>query len=79
MRSSAANRQAWEERGIEPHIAERRAEHGSGLGVYRWVVERTEAWLHDFARLRHRTDRSSEIHNAFLNLGAALICLSFLV
>lgn len=75
---SAANRQALEDRGIEPKIAQRGTEHGSGLGVYRWVVERTEAWLHNFGRLRHRTDRDSEIHNAFLNLGAALICMWFI-
>jgi hypothetical protein len=25
--------------------------HGSGLGVFRWVVERTLAWLHRFRRL----------------------------
>ena len=27
-------------------IARRQTEHGSGLGRYRWVVERTFAWLH---------------------------------
>jgi hypothetical protein len=26
------------ERGIEPKLAKRRTEHGSGLGVYRWVA-----------------------------------------
>jgi transposase len=31
--------------GIEPRIAKRRTEHGSGLGKIRWVVERTIAWL----------------------------------
>jgi transposase len=39
-------------RGITPVIAERGQEHGSGLGVFRWVVERTIAWLHGFRRLR---------------------------
>jgi len=28
--------------------------HGSGLGVFRWVVERTLAWLHRFRRLALR-------------------------
>jgi transposase len=28
-------------RGIKPMIARRQTEHGSGLGRYRWVVERT--------------------------------------
>jgi transposase len=29
-------------------------DHGSGLGRYRWVVERTFAWLHQFKPLRIR-------------------------
>jgi len=28
--------------------------HGSGLGVFRWVVERTLAWLHHFRRFNTR-------------------------
>ena len=38
-------------RRIEPEIARRQTEHGSGLGRARWVVERTFAWLHHFKRL----------------------------
>jgi IS5 family transposase len=33
---SEPHRQALRERGIEPVIAKRRTEHGSGLGKYRW-------------------------------------------
>jgi transposase len=33
------------QRGIIPMIAKRGAGHGSGLGVYRWGVERSFAWL----------------------------------
>ncbi|MFB0631126.1 transposase [Streptomyces sp. AB3(2024)] len=40
--------------GVKPVIARRGVPHGSGLGVYRWVVERTIAWLHGFRRLRIR-------------------------
>jgi transposase len=65
-------------RGIRPHIARRRTGNGSGLGVYRWVVERTLSWLHGFGRLRVRKDRTPEIHDAFLKLGCALICLRLL-
>ena len=51
------------------------AEHnGSGLGRFRWVVERTFAWLNQFRRLRVRYDRRADIHEAFLSLGCALIC-----
>ncbi|GLX19863.1 hypothetical protein Slala02_31800 [Streptomyces lavendulae subsp. lavendulae] len=38
-------------RRIIPVIARRGTAHGSGLGAYRWVVERTFAWLHGFKRL----------------------------
>jgi IS5 family transposase len=40
---SEAHRQKLRERGIKPVLAKRRTEHGSGLGKYRWVVERTRA------------------------------------
>jgi len=51
-----------------------RTEHGSGLGRWRWVVERTFAWLSQFRRLRVRYDKRADIHEAFLSLGCALIC-----
>src|SRR5437899_8001227 len=41
-------------RGIRPWLAKRNTEHGSGLGRWRWVVERTFAWLNQFRRLRVR-------------------------
>jgi transposase len=40
--------------GVKPVIARRGAEHGSGLGTQRWVVERAFAHLHWFRRLRIR-------------------------
>jgi transposase len=61
-------------RGIKPVLARRRTEHGGGLGVYRWGVERTLSWLHQFRRLRIRYERLPEIHEAFLAIGCALIC-----
>jgi transposase len=60
-------------RGVKPIIARRQTEHGSGLGVRRWVVERTFAWLHFFRRLRIRWERRAELHEAFLSLGCAII------
>ncbi|WP_239155836.1 IS5 family transposase [Streptomyces sp. NBC_01281] len=62
----------WD-RGIRPVIAERGVEHGSGLGIFRWVVERTIAWLHGFRRLRIRWERRDDIHEAFLGLATCLI------
>src|SRR5262249_10983272 len=64
--------------GITPVLATRNTEHGSGLGVFRWFVERTISWLHSFGRLRRRLDRLTEIQDAFLQLGCSLICLRFL-
>jgi len=54
-------------------IARRGADHGSGLGRDRWVVERTFAWLHGFRRLRIRYERLAELHEAFMQLGCAVI------
>jgi transposase len=65
--------------GIKPVLAKRNTEHGSGLGKTRWVVERTISWFHSFGRLRIRKDRRSDIHQAFMKLGMALICFSFLM
>lgn len=61
-------------RGIRAEIARRGGGHGSGLGRYRWVVERTSAWLHQFKRLLVRYERRAEIHEAFLALGCCLVC-----
>jgi transposase len=60
--------------GEKPPIARRGAEHGSGLGAQRWVVERAFAHLHWFRRLRVRWEIRDGIHGAFLTLGCALIC-----
>jgi transposase len=58
-------------RGILPLLAMRRTAHGSGLGRWRWVVERTFAWLNQFRRLRVRYDKRADIHEAFLSLACA--------
>ena len=49
-----------------------------GLGVFRWVVERTLAWLDRFRRLAVRYERHDRVHHAFLTLGCALICWNYL-
>lgn len=66
-------------RRIRPILAKRGSAHGSGLGIYRWVVERTIAWLHQFRRLRVRYERRADIHAAFLILGCIVICARFLL
>jgi transposase len=53
-----AIRQGLRARHIVPWLAQRNTEHGSGLGRWRWVVERTFAWLNQFRRLRVRYDQA---------------------
>lgn len=62
-------------RGITPLLPERGRPDVRGLGRLRWVVERTLSWLHQFRRLRTRWERRSDIHQAFLTLAAAIVCL----
>ena len=64
-------------RHIVPFLAKRNTEHGSGLGRWRWVVERTFAWLNQFRRLRVRYEKRADIHEAFLLLGCTLTCWKF--
>jgi transposase len=59
-------------------LAQRGTDHGSGLGLSRWVVERTLAWLPQWRRLRVRDERRANIHEALLSLGCALICWRYL-
>jgi transposase len=75
---SERHRQELKARGINPKIARRRTEHGSGLGIHRWVVERTEAWLHSFGKLRIRADTNGVVHKALVTLASALICMWFI-
>jgi len=60
--------------GIEPVIAKRNTEHGSGLGKIRWVVERTISWVKGLRRMRVRYDRLKIIQDAWNTLAAAVIC-----
>ncbi|REJ90445.1 MAG: IS5 family transposase [Planctomycetota bacterium] len=75
---SEPHRQELKDRDIEPHLAKRNTEHGSGLGVFRWVSERALSWLHGFRRLRTRYDRRDDIHEAFVVLAQAIICFRHL-
>lgn len=60
--------------GIEPVLAKRCTQNGSGLGVWRWVVERTLSWIRQHRRLRVRYERRADIHEAFVTLACILIC-----
>jgi IS5 family transposase len=75
---SKANREVLRKRGITPRIARRGIESSEKLGRHRWVIERTFAWLNRFRRLTIRYERRLDIHEAFLQLGCAFICWSYL-
>ena len=62
--------------GIRPLIARRGTEHGSGLGMNRWVVEAAFALLRWFRRLHIRWEIRAAFHQTFLTLGCAIICCS---
>ena len=75
---SEPHRQQLRRRGIQPVLAQRRTDNGSGLGIYRWVVERSLSWLHQNRRLRIRYERRDDIHDAFLIIGCIKICWNHL-
>jgi transposase len=75
---SEPHREELRARAIEPKLAKRNTGHGSGLGTFRWVVERTLSWLHGFRKLRLVTEKGLDMQYAFLTLGISLICYRFL-
>jgi hypothetical protein len=67
-------RRALRRRGICPRIARRGIESSQRSGRYRWVVERSFAWLHASRRLRVRYERRPGVHHPLLSLGCIIIC-----
>jgi transposase len=65
-------------RRIIDRIARRGVESSVRLGRYRWVVERTLAWLSRYRRLTIRYERRLDIHQAFTMLACGLICWNYL-
>jgi transposase len=76
---SEPHRKELRRRRIEPVLARRRTPHGRGLGKFRWDVERTLSWLHQYGRLRIRWDRRPDIQQAWMSLACSLICLKLLL
>lgn len=71
-------RRALRARGITPRIARRGIDSSERLGRYRWVVERTQAWLLGYRRLGVRYERRADLLQGLLHLACSLICLNFL-
>lgn len=68
------DRDILRQRGICRQIGKRCTRHGSHLGMARWVVERTIAWLHQFRRLRMHYERRADLQEGLLRLGYVMIC-----
>lgn len=66
-------------RGIKARIARRGVETSERLGRHRWIVERTLAWLSCYRRLTIRYEKRADMHEAFLELGCALVCFNRLL
>jgi transposase len=60
--------------GITSRIARRGVETSERLGRYRWIIERSFAWLTGYRRLALRYERSARLFAAFLTLAATLTC-----
>ena len=71
---SPSHQRELRRRGIGARIARRGAEHGSGLGRWRWPVEQTIALVHRFKRLLVCFDRTLESHQAWLDIACCPIC-----
>ncbi|WP_425442875.1 IS5 family transposase [Stigmatella aurantiaca] len=71
--ASRKNRRGLRRCGITPRIARPGIESKQRLGQHRWVVGRTNAWLHRQRRLRVRDERRDDVHFSLLVLGCCLI------
>jgi transposase len=71
---SATNIAATVKRRIVSLLARQAQEHGSGLGRFRYVVERTLSWFGQNRRLKICYEKFGEHFQAFHDLAAALIC-----
>lgn len=69
-----ANVQGTKERGVVPLLSKPRRPHGSGLGRFRYVVERTHTWFGQNRRLRLCYEKWGAHFQAFHELAAALLC-----
>jgi hypothetical protein len=76
--ASRRNRAALRQRHIAPRSARPGIDSSERLGRHRWVAERTLAWLHRNRRRLIRYERRDDLHQAFLDLGAALSCWQLL-
>ena len=72
--AEAKIREPLRQRRVVPTIPHRNQDHGSGLGIFRSVIEGCFEWIFLWRRLRVRYEKRDDIHQAFLNLACAMIC-----
>lgn len=70
--------QDLEARGICGQIAERGAKT-SNQAVGRWVVKRTNSWMHNFGKLRRCTERRRAPVEVFIALASTIITVRCLL
>ena len=58
---------------MEPRIAKRNTEHGSGLGKVRWVVERTLGWLSKCRAILVRYNKKACNYLGLIKLASILL------
>jgi transposase len=75
---SSEKRRALRSRGITPRIARCGVESSERLGRYRWIVERSLAWLLGCRRLGVRYERRADLLQGLLHLACSLVCIGFL-
>ena len=68
-------RQGLRARHIVPLLAKRNTEHGSGVGRYRWVVERTFAWITQCRRLGKDYETLPESSEAMIYIAMTRLTL----
>lgn len=72
--------QGVRDRGVKPLIPKINSQvHGSGLGRFRYVVERTLAWFGQNRRLKICYEKTGDHFQALHDLAAAFICANRLV
>ena len=59
--------------GVRAEIPQRGQDSPTGLGRFRWPVERTLAWLKQYRRVGVRRDRRDAIYQSFVKLACAMI------
>ena len=70
--AGAATQQALTERGLTGVVARKGVPAPLQVG-HRWVVERTQAWMNGYGKLRRCTERAGAVVDFYLFLAATFV------